>query len=492
MRRHPGGVNAPRRPRQPYGNRFLSVGRLEWLAAQQMIPMHPITDRNPTSPGSDLPLRGALVESRQRWRDLVSLATDMAFETDADGRFTFVMPDPLFGWPAGALLGQAAERLLARAAGPPGFNPFHAAAPFRAQRAWLTRADGGLACLSFSAVPLLNGRQHGIGTRGVGIDVTAEDDQEGVIAAALRRGAVIDDILWRMRQEVLAPRMMRAVLDGLVKAVGAEGAAVIADGASILHQIGADAGGILATAAELLQEIEEGSSTKVIQAAERPLLVCFCQSRFGERAGLAVWRTAGGRRWDLDDQTLTGSVSSIVRVVLEHDAIQREMARQARTDPLTGMLNRRAFVEELSRHIDRLEREQLPGTLIYADLDNFKAVNDAWGHEIGDRVLCRAAGMLRNMVRPTDLVARLGGDEFAIWLNGADQLTAAERAEWLRMNAPREFAEVIGSMKPTLAFSIGIAMRHSGEEVENVFRRADLAMYEVKHAGRGHWRVAQA
>ena len=63
-------------------------------------------------------------------------------------------------------------------------------------------------------------------------------------------------------------------------------------------------------------------------------------------------------------------------MVLEHEAIQQEMARQARTDPLTGLLNRRAFLEEMARHIDRLDREDQPGTLMFADLDYFKPVND--------------------------------------------------------------------------------------------------------------------
>jgi diguanylate cyclase (GGDEF)-like protein len=168
------------------------------------------------------------------------------------------------------------------------------------------------------------------------------------------------------------------------------------------------------------------------------------------------------------------------------------MARQARTDSLTALLNRRAFLEELPRHIDRLDREALPGTMIFVDLDNFKPVNDRFGHEVGDQVLCRTAALLRRTVRPTDLVARLGGDEFALWLNGADHMTAAERAESLRLGAPGELAEVIGAPRPRLSLSIGIATRRVGsaEDIDSVMRRADLAMFEVKRQGRGHWRVA--
>jgi diguanylate cyclase (GGDEF)-like protein len=156
-------------------------------------------------------------------------------------------------------------------------------------------------------------------------------------------------------------------------------------------------------------------------------------------------------------------------------------------------MNRRAFLEELTRHIDRLDREGSPGTLLFTDLDNFKPLNDRLGHAAGDKALCAVATLLRDAFRPTDLVARLGGDEFAIWLNGADHMTAAERAEALRVEGPRRLVEVTGFDGPALTMSIGIATREagSGEDIDALMRRADAAMYEVKRSGRGHWRVAR-
>ena len=99
----------------------------------------------------------------------------------------------------------------------------------------------------------------------------------------------------------------------------------------------------------------------------------------------------GSRGWDSEDKLLIGASASLIRMVLEHEAIQLEMARQAKTDPLTGLHNRRAFLEEMTRHIDRLDREEQPGTLLFADLDYFKPVNDRLGHEAGDEVLVRTA-----------------------------------------------------------------------------------------------------
>ena len=454
-------------------------------------------DTTPASPerartGADL-LRGALLDSRQRWRDLVTLAVDFAFETDEQGRLVFVAPSHVLGWPTNALVGQPAAMLLA---GPgDSFDPFAPAPAFRDRRTWLRRAEGGSACMSFAAAPLVENGVH-VGMRGVARDVTAEHARESEVAGALRRGEVVEHILWQMRQEVLAPRMMEAVLEGLSAALGGAGVAVIdllaaTESDVVLHRIGVESPNVVAAAAQALQA--ESADPVTVMAEGHPVIACPSYTRFGQRAGLCVWRMPDGAAWTDEDALLTSSVTTVVRVVLEHDAIQRELARQARTDPLTGLLNRRSFLEEVHRRIDRLDREGMPGTLMFVDLDNFKRVNDECGHDVGDQALVQAAALLRNTVRPADLVARLGGDEFALWLDGSDELTAAERAERLRLDGPGILAASLPPNAPPVSTSIGIASRHprAGETLEDVMRRADAAMYDVKRAGRGHWRVAR-
>jgi diguanylate cyclase (GGDEF)-like protein len=224
----------------------------------------------------------------------------------------------------------------------------------------------------------------------------------------------------------------------------------------------------------------------------RSVLAAGCQTRFGIETGLAVWRKANGQPWDQEDTLLAASVVGIVRLILEYEAIHQEMMHQSRIDPLTGLLNRRAFLEEIRGHIARLDRAGDTGTLMFVDMDGFKTVNDRFGHEMGDKLLMQLAGMLRKLVRPFDLVARLGGDGFAIWLSGADHMTAAERADQLCRSAKLELAALLPEPVPHLGVSIGIAKRRPGsrEPIENLARRADLAMYEVKRSGRGHWRVS--
>jgi diguanylate cyclase (GGDEF)-like protein len=444
-------------------------------------------------------LQGALIDSRHRWRELVHLAADFAYETDEWGRFTLISPDPALDWAANALIGQPSAALLAD--GGAMFDPFRVTAKVRHRQAWLKRGDGTIASLSMSAMPIHDPNGRIIGARGVGIDMTELDSLAAQTAGALRRAEVMDHILWRVGQEVMPGRMIDATLDVLANVTGAEGVAVVivptsVDEARITHLTGTGAEQMARIAAQVPGQSESGSTgadTVVMRTIDaRPVLIAPCPTRFGENARLVAWRLAEGRNWDADDTNLLGSCGPIIRMILEREAMHREMAQQARTDSLTGLLNRRAFLEEMERHAARQGREQEPATLMFVDLDNFKPVNDRLGHEAGDDVLRHTADLLRKTFRPTDLVARLGGDEFAIWLNGADHMTAAERAEFLRDAVPRELADITGPDLPRVGVSIGIACRDAAdaEPLDSLMRRADRAMYEVKRGGRGHWRVS--
>jgi len=444
-------------------------------------------------------LQEVLLESRERWRAFTTMSVDFAFETDRAGRLVFVYPDTVFGWPTSTLLGQSADILLAEGSTAATFNPFQTTAANRGRRAWLRRPDGTPICIGFAVTPMIDAAGQVIGTRGVGHDCTQADGQDAAVAAKLRRGEVVEGVLERMREEVLAPRMMQASLQALGTAMGAEGCAVVEfgpeialDRAQIIHHTATMPDSVLAA----LAPVANAPATPIMLTAsdDRGLLASICQPRFGNTAMLVVWRGPDARAFDDDDLGVVGATSAIIRMVLEHSSIQQEMSRQARTDSLTGLLNRRAFFEEIDRRLGRLDHEALPGTLIFADLDNFKKLNDQYGHEMGDEVLCGIAILLRATVRPTDLVARLGGDEFALWLDGADELTAAERAESLRINGPAMLADIVGATTEGLGLSIGIASRAAGhgETIEALLHRADQAMYAVKRAGRGRWLVSHS
>jgi diguanylate cyclase (GGDEF)-like protein len=483
-------------PRGPHAARSVDCGHAP--AADVPRQVQPPVDVIVAAAESGSALRGALLDSRQRWRDLVHLAADFAFETDVWGRFVFVAPDPAIGWPVGTLLGQTADLWLVEAAGATCFNPFRITAPVRSRRAWLKRPDGSGLCLSFSATPLMDEAGRIVGVRGAGHDMSEHERREAEVAGALRRGEVLDHILWRMRREVLAPRMMQAALEALGSATGSEGLELLdtlGDGVEpqVMHSSGRQVPSVIAVAMTLLETLPEEVSVGVA-ADGRLVLVCPTETRFGAVAALVLWRESGSRAWDADERMLAAATAAIVRVILEHDSIQREMAQQAQTDPLTGLLNRRAFMDELARRFDRLEVDGLPGALLFIDLDSFKELNDSRGHEAGDEALRLIAQLLRGIVRPMDLVARLGGDEFALWLDGADEFAAAERAEQLCSAAPAAVAHLAAPGVAPVTMSIGIAARWPGrgEDVELLLQRADAAMYVVKRGGRNAWRVARA
>ena len=144
-------------------------------------------------------------------------------------------------------------------------------------------------------------------------------------------------------------------------------------------------------------------------------------------------------------------------------------------------------MDEADRHIERLDLDTTVGTLLLLDIDDLRRVNQALGRAQGDRVLVRMAGLLRAMIRPSDIVARVGADEFAVWQDGMDHLTAAERADSLCTS--RLFQDFLDGQAVT--FSIGIASRPYGstEDVRALLRRAYMAAREVKAKGGGGWRV---
>src|ERR1700744_320138 len=278
--------------------------------------------------------------------------------------------------------------------------------------------------------------------------------------------------------------MIDTALWALIHALGAEGSAVIGAASrdapvEVLHECGPGASTVLETAARLVARptSDPGHGTNT---DGRLVLAVGCQTRFNAHSGLAIWRDDNARAWDQDDTMLAGSAVHIVRMILEYEALQQDMVLQARTDPLTGLLNRRAFIGEMHRDITRLDREAEAGTLMFVDVDSFKSVNDRLGHGMGDQVLVGLADMLRKLVRPSDLITRLGGDEFAVWLSGADHMTAAERADHLCKIAPLELQSMLPEAFPKLGVSIGIAARRPGsqESIEDLTRRADMAMYE--------------
>jgi diguanylate cyclase (GGDEF)-like protein len=167
-----------------------------------------------------------------------------------------------------------------------------------------------------------------------------------------------------------------------------------------------------------------------------------------------------------------------------------EAQRLATIDPLTGLMNRRAFLNALDIEIERSMRLDTPLAVMLMDVDHFKAINDNRGHASGDTVLAAIGRLVVKQARRVDLVARWGGEEFVVALVGADAVTGLVAAERYR-EAVQRLAAVDNSGSPIpVTASFGLAVLEAGESIESVIDRADRAMYAGKTAGRNCVRVS--
>lgn len=150
-------------------------------------------------------------------------------------------------------------------------------------------------------------------------------------------------------------------------------------------------------------------------------------------------------------------------------------------DPLTGALNRRGFAQASERELARARRTGQPVCIAYIDLDDFKQLNDTFGHLAGDRALVHFVESLHRSMRPSDVLCRLGGEEFVVMLAGADLPDAAAVvARFLRDFS----AHTILGTGCTMTFSAGVVAYAPGESLESAIQRADAATYEAKKAGK--------
>ena len=190
-------------------------------------------------------------------------------------------------------------------------------------------------------------------------------------------------------------------------------------------------------------------------------------------------------------QPITAATQETLRTIAERTGVTIGATRafsksqlQASTDPLTGLLNRRSFEERASIMVSSSQRFGL----IMADLDNFKTLNDVYGHSAGDRALRRFAQVLRSATRPDDAVARIGGEEFVVLVPFAGTLEAAALADRLRV----ELGNTHHGAEPAFTVSLGVAEGSSFDDLDSVIAAADRALFAAKAAGRDRVVIAQA
>jgi diguanylate cyclase (GGDEF)-like protein len=248
--------------------------------------------------------------------------------------------------------------------------------------------------------------------------------------------------------------LLKVIVEAAVEATGARGARLVADDGRVVESGDPDAEGV--------------------------------QLQFPLTAGRTAFGTLTlvGDAFDDEQRMTANSLASHAAIALENARLHRIVERQALVDGLTGIANRRQCEDALSAEIARAERLGTPLTLVLADLDDFKAVNDAHGHAVGDDVLREFASVLKATVRESDLAGRWGGEEFLLLLPGTEAAGGAHLADRVRAGlGERSFLGRDGEVV-SVTCSFGVAQHRGGDEERDLFAAADRALYRAKREGK--------
>lgn len=236
----------------------------------------------------------------------------------------------------------------------------------------------------------------------------------------------------------------------------------------------------LITSAELkhISGFELCWETRLLATCRRPIYVLMMSSQYDQRS--LIEALDSGADDFIGKPPLAEELCARLRAAERILSMQRELLRLAITDPLTGLCNRRGFFEHATEACARVVPPDDSLSAIILDIDNFKRINDSYGHETGDEAIriCARAARLEEAV-----TGRLGGDEFALLLERKPLPQAIEIAEELRMRlAARPFDT--GKDCVTLTWSVGVGEGRPGDTVDQILARADAALYDAKRGGR--------
>ncbi|MFM2041973.1 MAG: hypothetical protein RLY86_549 [Pseudomonadota bacterium] len=431
-------------------------------------------------------LRSALTESRQRYKDLVDISSDFAWETGPDGRFVFVSPAGAIGYTADELVGRHPSDLaVEEVADQP--LPFDTSVPIVRTEVWLRAKDGTAACLVSSAVPLSGPEGRWAGARGACRNIT-EARLRGMELAQVRlREKYLGYITSSTREDVDPARTVEIAASVAMNATGGAGARIFAMVGDTFPEAHGE-GGLPDDLTEALPRLLSHTATQEepVEAmlGDYRLLTCRTLFRHEVNGAVLVWRS-DGRDWTVDDRTMIQAVGDHVGVAVAQVRYQERLKTLSERDGLTGLYNRRTFLEKLGERLDR--KTGGASALLYFDLDNFKAVNDLRGHTAGDEVLRTVGTLLERLARLGDLAGRLGGDEFVLWVDRVDEEQALAVADRLLREAADLLRPLSSGPEKPLGVSIGVAV-HDGtgmEPVGGLIDRGDHAMYMAKRMGKG-------
>jgi len=476
-------------------------------------------------------LRQALIESRTFFQDLANCSSDFTWATDTNGTFTFINQRGVAGYSSDGVHGKPATDLLASPT-----TLAQAKAVFQTKtrvsenEIWLKGANGDNFCFIISAVPVNDAQAKWIGARGVGRDVTELRAREAELQRAQRSEKLINTVLGIIRNEVEPSKMLAAAAAAVISAIGMTSCWVFqrkygdkfsCQTAKILNIVPRASMGLknAPTSAQLRAIITKNLTKPEADIGEftnNGWSFLVARTNYGGQLNgtlCFVRQIAGGNEnnpgksnWDAYERTMISRVADQLSVAIAQSENQEKLKVLSQTDGLTGLMNRRSFLPEITRRLAHHERQKRKAALLFIDLDNFKGINDTDGHARGDEILMAVSQLLKVNCRTSDLCARFGGDEFVLWLEEADEPIATLKANDLidgcqdiiaiakdapGINPAPSHSGVVSIEHLGMSIGISVFVPGTGETLNQLIARADKALYVAKKGGKGGYRLAK-
>lgn len=417
----------------------------------------------------------ALMHSEQRFRDVSEAIGEVIWETDAEGLLKFITQDvEVFAHlPAEQLIGKPMSAILPEE-DVDDFNHWRNIVyarqePFSNVEARTMGKDGSVIWLQINGTPYFDAAGRFQGYRGAAMDITERKATETAIKASERK------------LRALAESAYDAIvmIDSRDRVSFWNDAAEQLFGYTEQEVLGQAIHPLITPPEELehaLKGMERFSSHGMGDAVGSITEVMAMRkdgSRFEAERSIASFRLEGA--W---------YAVATIRDISERKATEAKLLELATTDSLTGLYNRRRFMELCEREFSRSIRYDRPLAMFMMDIDHFKKVNDEYGHDAGDRVLRALSEISVMALRNADLLGRLGGEEFGVLLPETDAESALDVAERLRQSISRTDISV-NSHTLKITVSIGISMLTPGmHSIDTLLKGADIALYEAKQTGR--------